>query len=98
MAIELAHVAIVVGLLSIEVMEYVLGDVIVHDGNDIVEPELIALFVHIYMRRKHVEYAEQMSRVNAVKIFYNQARLSPFMRFHILQRSFNQLSISVIFI
>ena len=44
MAVELAHVAIIVGLLSIEVMEDMLGDVIVHYGDDIIEHKLVFLY------------------------------------------------------
>ena len=74
MAVELAHVAIIVGLLSIEVMEDMLRDVIVHYGDDIIEPKLITILVFVNMSSKHVEYAEQMTWVNAVKILYYQAR------------------------
>ena len=74
MAVEFAHVAIIVGLLSIEVMEDMLRDVIVHYGDDIIEPKLITILVFVNMSSKHVEYAKQMSGVNAVKILYYQAR------------------------
>ena len=83
MAVEFAHVAIIVGLLSIEVMEDMLSDVIVHYGDDIIEPKLITILVFVNMGSKHVEYAKQMSRVYAVKILYYQARPLFLVTFHI---------------